>query len=199
MASIEELKGIARGGTGFASPNQYYLEMPAIPGSSLDARERNVLCRTTRLPGRQILTASRDVGIMKQQVGIGYANEDITLSFHVLNDYKTRDYFDKWQNLIIDQNSQQIRYANEYKKTVKIYQLNKGKAFDIGLDKTFSVFGLKINLDFDLRTSDKIIYGVELENAFPITVNGIDLADGSTDQTVEVSVSLSYKNWKRIK
>lgn len=199
MASIEELKGVVKGGQGFASPSQYYVELPAIPGSNLSATERNALCRTTRLPGRQILTTAREVGIMKQQIAVGYANEDITLSFHVLNDYKTRDYFEKWQNLIIDQNFHQIKFANEYKKSVKIYQLSKGKAFDLGFDKTFKVFGVKINVDFDLKTSDKIIYGVELEDAFPITMNGIDLADGSTDQTIEVSVSLSYKNWKRIK
>jgi hypothetical protein len=198
MASIEELKGMVNAGKGFALPNQYMVEFPQIPGSNLSARERNVLCRTTRLPGRQILTASREVGLMKQGVATGYATTDVTMSFHVLNDYKTRDYFDKWQNLIVDQNSQQIRYANEYKKTVKVYQLEKGRAYDVG-GLNFNVFGIGINLDFDLRTSDKIIYGVELESAFPVTVNGIDLADGSTDQTIEVSVSLSYKNWKRIK
>ena len=198
MASINELKGVVNGGKGFASPSQYMVEFPQIPGSNLGARERNVLCRTTRLPGRQILTASREVGLMKQNVAVGYAKDDITMSFHVLNDYKTKDYFDKWQELIVDQRTQQIRYANEYKKTVKIYQLQKGKAFDIG-GASFSVFGIGINLDFDVRTSANVIYGVELEGAFPITVNGIDLADGSTDQTIEVSVSLSYKNWKRIK
>lgn len=198
MASIEELKGSINSGSGFALPNQYMVELPPIPGSNLSAAERNTLCRTTRLPGRQILTTSRDVGLMKQNVAVGYAKDDITMSFHVLNDYKTKDYFDKWQELIIDQTNQQIRYANEYKRPVKIYQLQKGKAFDIG-GASFSVFGIGINLDFDLRTSANVIYGVELEGAFPITVNGIDLADGSTDQTIEVSISLSYKNWKRIK
>jgi hypothetical protein len=135
---------------------------------------------------------------MKQNVAVGYAKDDITMSFHVLNDYKTKDYFDKWQDLIVDQEDQQIKYANEYKKTVKIYQLQKGKAFDI-LSANFSVFGIGVELDADIRSSQKVIYSVELEDAFPITVNGIDLADGSTDQTIEVSISLSYKNWKRIK
>lgn len=198
MASIEKIKSTVNAGGGFALPNQYLVELPQIDGSSLTAEERNTLCRTTRLPGRQIQTTSREIGLMKQNIAIGYAKDDITMSFHVLNDYKTKDYFDKWQGLIVDQADQQIKYANEYQKTIKIYQLKKGKAFDIG-GANFSVFGIGINLDFDLRTSANVIYGVELDGAFPITVNGIDLADGSTDQTIEVSVSLSYKNWKRIK
>lgn len=198
MASIEELKSTVNAAKGFALPNQYVVELPAITGSSLGARERNTLCRTTRLPGRQISTTSRDIGLMKQNMANGYVNDDITMSFHVLNDYKTKDYFEKWQGLIIDQSDQQIKYASEYKKTVKIYQLQKGKAFDVG-GASFNVFGIGVNLDFDLRTSSNTIYGVELQGAFPVTINGIDLADGSTDETIEVSISLSYKNWKRIK
>jgi hypothetical protein len=198
MASIEQIKSTVSAGGGFALPNQYLVELPQIAGSSLTAQERNTLCRTTRLPGRQISTISRDVGLMKQNMAIGYAKDDITMSFHVLNDYKTKDYFDKWQELIVDQEDQQIKYASEYKKTVKIYQLEKGKAFDIG-GADFSVFGIGVNLDFDLRSSENVIYGVELQGSFPVTLNGIDLADGSTDQTIEVSISLSYKNWKRIK
>ena len=127
----------------------------------------------------------------------GYTDELVGLSFHVLNDYKTKKYFDLWQNLVVDQNSQQISYPNQYKKPVKIYQLQKGKAFDLG-ERSFNIFGININLDFDILTKDKIIYGVELEGAFPITMNGIDLTDASVDQTVEISIDLSYKNWKRI-
>jgi hypothetical protein len=197
MASIEELKGTVSGAGGFALAHQYMVELPSLPGTSLTARERNALCRVTRLPGRQILTNQREVGLMKQSMAYGYAVESIGLSFHVLNDYKTKKYFDFWQNLVVDQNSQQISYPSDYKKPVKIYQLQKGKAFDLG-ERSFSIFGININLDFDLLVKDKIIYGVELEDAFPITMNGIDLTDASIDQTVEISIDLSYKNWKRI-
>lgn len=197
MASIEDLKSVVNAGQGFADATQYLVQMPEIPGSDLSAYERNALCRVTRLPGRQILTTQRDVGIMKQQMGIGYAVADIGLSFHVLNDYKTKRYFDAWHNLIVDQNTQQIKFADNYKKTVKIYQLKKGVGFQV-FNKDFRLFGVNFNFDFDVSTSESIIYGVELEGAFPITVNGIDLTDASNDQPVEISIDLSYKNWKQI-
>ena len=66
-------------------------------------------------------------------------------------------------------------------------------------DKNFRVFGINFNIDIELGRSAQGIYGVQLLDAFPVTVNGIDLADGSNDATVEVSVSLSYRNWKQIK
>lgn len=198
MASIEELKSSVSAGGGLALANQYLVQLPAIPGSSLSARERNTLCRVARLPGRQILTHDRQIGIMQQKIGYGYANADVGLSFHVLNDYKTKEYFDLWQNLIIDQRTQQISYADRYKYSVNIYQLKKGQSFQV-LDRNFSVFGLDFNIDIELSTAANAIYGVQLENSFPITMNGIDLADASSDTTVEISIDLSYQNWKRIK
>ena len=198
MASIEELKSSVSAGGGLALANQYLVQLPAIPGSSLTGRERNTLCRVARLPGRQILTHDRQIGIVQQKIGYGYAVGDVGLSFHVLNDYKTKEYFDLWQNLIVDQRTQQISYADKYKYPVNIYQLKKGQSFQV-FDRNFSIFGLDFNIDIELSTAANAIYGVELEKAFPITMNGIDLADASTDTTVEISIDLSYQNWKRIK
>lgn len=198
MASIEEFKGQISAGGGLALANQYMVQMPNIPGSNFSARERNALCRVARLPGRQILTQDRQIGLINQKISTGYANADVGLSFHVLNDYKARAYFDAWQNLIVDQQTQQISYADQYKYGVKIYQLKKGTSTQL-FDRTFNVFGIDINIDIESFTSANAIYGVELEKAFPITMNGIDLTDASADQTVEVSIDLSYMNWKRIK
>lgn len=198
MASIEELKSTVSAGGGVALAHQYLVQLPSIPGSSLSASQRNALCRVARLPGRQILTHDRQIGLMQQKIGYGYANADVGLSFHVLNDYKTKEYFDLWQNLIIDQNSQQISYADSYKYSVKIYQLKKGTSFQI-FDRDFRLFGIDFNIDIELSSTGNAAYGIELEKAFPVTMNGIDLADASTDTTVEISIDLSYQNWKRIK
>jgi len=198
MANIEEFKGHISAGAGLAVANQYMVQLPSIPGSNFSPRERNILCRVARLPGRQIVTHDRQIGLMNQKVAYGYANAEVGLSFHVLNDYKAKAYFDTWQNLVVNQNTQQISYADQYKYSVKIFQLRKGESIQL-FDRTFNVFGLDVNIDIESFSSENAIYGVELENAFPVTMNGIDLTDASTDQTVEVSIDLSYMNWKRIK
>jgi len=198
MASIEEFKSQVSAGGGLALANQYMVQLPNIPGSNFSARERNALCRVARLPGRQILTQDRQIGIVNQKIANGYANADVGLSFHVLNDYKAKAYFDAWQNLVVNQNNQQISYADEYKYSVKIYQMKKGESIQL-FDRTFNVFGLDINIDIESFSGANVIYGVELEKAFPVTMNGIDLTDASSDTTVEISIDLSYQNWKRIK
>lgn len=202
MASIEELKSTITAGGGPALPHQYLVQLPAIPGSSLGARERNALCKAARLPGRQILTYDRQIGLMNQKMAYGYGVAEVTLVFHILNDYKTRDYFERWQNLAVDQASQQIQYSNNYKFPVQIYQLKKGQSFQL-FDRSFGFnlgpFGINFNIDIEANRAATGVYAVELEKAFPTTLNGIDFADASTDQTLEISVDLSYRNWKRIK
>lgn len=202
MASIETLKGIIGAGAGPALAHQYLVQLPAIAGSSLAASERNALCKATRLPGRQIQTIDRSIGLMNQKMATGYGVAEVTLAFHILNDYKTRDYFERWQNLAVDQNTQQIQYSDNYKFPVQIYQLKKGQSFQL-FDRTFGAsigpLDIDFNIDIELNRSATGAYAVELEKAFPTTMNGIDLADASTDQTLEISIDLSYKNWKRLK
>jgi hypothetical protein len=204
MASIEELKGAITAGSGPAQGHQYLVQLPAIPGSALDASRRNALCKATRLPGRQIATMDRNVGLINQKIANGHATADVTLSFHLLNDYATRSYFDTWQNLIVDQRTQQISYADNYKFPVKIYQLTKGSVFrtmdllDASFGFRFGAFGISFDLDVDATVETNKVYGVELEKAFPVTLNGIDLNDAMTDQLLEVSVDLSYMNWRKI-
>jgi hypothetical protein len=182
--------------------HQYLVQLPAITGSSLAAGERNALCKATRLPGRQIQTIDRSIGLMNQKMATGYGVAEVTLAFHILNDYKTRDYFERWQNLAVDQDTQQIQYSDNYKFPVQIYQLKKGQSFQL-FDGTFGAslgpLDIDFNIDIELNRSATGAYAVELEKAFPTTMNGIDLADASTDQTLEISIDLSYKNWKRLK
>lgn len=195
---IEQLKSQVSAGGGFALANQYYVELPPIPGSSLSAKERNILCRATRIPGRQILTYDRQIGLQNQKIAYGHATAEIGLSFHVLNDYKTRDYFERWQNLIVDQNTQQIRYSDQYKFTVNIYQLKKG-FLPLSYQQDFKIFGIGLNLNVEFSPKLNSVYGVQLEKAFPVTLNGIDLTDASEGQTVDLTLDLSYMNWQRIK
>ena len=53
-----------------------------------------------------------------------------------------------------------------------------------------------LSIDFDILGSS--IYSVELEDAFPTTLNAISLSN-EADQLVEFSVQLSYTKWKVVK
>jgi hypothetical protein len=185
MASIEELKGLISQSGGMAVPNLYRVELPSINGMS--TRDLNLLCKATNLPGRQVMTNNRIIGAIDQKVAYSKAQDDVSMSFHVSNDYKIRKYFEDWQALAIDPNTHEIGYLNEYAKTVKIHQLKKG----IGLALFDNNF-----INIDLLSADKIVYTCELFEAFPTTLNPIDLTDDAENGTVMLSVTFSYRNWK---
>ena len=185
MASIEELKSLISNSGGIAMANHFRVELPSINGMS--TRDLDLSCKAVNVPGRQVMTNNRIIGAIDQKVAYNSASEDVSLSFHVMNDYKIRTYFESWQALAIDPNTHEIGYLNEYAKTVKIHQLKPGIGLPIYSDRIF---------DIDLISKEKIMYTCELYEAFPTTVTAIELSDASENATVELIVQLSYRKWK---
>ena len=185
--NIDQLKGVASKGRGFASTNQFLVELPPVGG--YNTNDLNILCTNVNLPGRQIMTQERLIGLKARKMPNGFASDDINLTFHVMNDYSIRKYFEAWQNKVINQDTFEIGYANDFTEQVRIKQLRKGMAFDFPIDK---IFGL--NLDLDIRTQESVVYTCILKDAFPTTMNTIEFSD-EQDGLVKLNVQLSYTNW----
>lgn len=175
--------------------NQFLVELPrisldedgSIKASDDDARGLNVLCKEVSLPGKQILTLDRQVGLYQEKIANGFATEDVSMTFYVPNDYGPKKYFDKWRSAIIGENGYGVvGYKKDYVKDIVIRQLKKPVArfgFDLGpLDINFDVLG-------------KSIYSVKLIDAFPTTLSSIQLSNDA-DQIVEFNVQFSYTNWE---
>lgn len=190
MASIEDLKSKLVSKNGIAAANQYRVELPRFGGAS--SRTLDVVCKEVNMPGKQVLTLDRQMGIFQEKVANGFAIEEVTMVFHVLNDYGVKKWFDSWQKTIVaDNGSMQgfVAYKNDYVKSIKIHQLRKPIArfgFDLGpFDINFDAFG-------------STIYSVELIEAFPTTLTSIALSN-DPDGLVEVSITFSYTKWKTVK
>lgn len=213
MPTIDTLKGMASAKLGFARSNNYLVELPqlgaggldgllgglmsfipSIPGLTGDSpkastKDLNVLCETVSMPGKQILTTERRMGNVFQKVAYGYANEDVSMTFYLLNDYGVKNYFDAWMNDVYNPETNEPGFKNNYAKPVKIHQLRKpliGKGFGLG----------PININIGLGGGS--VYTVELEDAFPTTINQIDFSN-EQDGLVKVTVQLSYTRWKKAK
>lgn len=210
MPTIDELKGMASSRLGFARTNQYLVEfpsmsgglggllgrfsgfIPSVPGlvgdNTASSRELNVLCKNVDLPGKQILATERNIGMVQQQIAYGYAITDVSMTFYLLNDYGVMNYINAWKSKVVDENNFTAGYKNDYAKPIKIHQLRKPLA---GLSA--SAGPIRLNLGFGGGS----VYSVELIDAFPRTINSIALSN-DLDGLVEVTVSFSYTNWKRI-
>ena len=205
---IDDFKSQVGKGGGFAMGNLFKIFLPPLKG---DAREMNLLCKAASLPGRQITSIEKPMGLQVTKIAYGYAVEDITLTFHCLNDMKVREYFETWQNLAINQETLEVGYFNEYTHPVIIQHIKKGTSFPLKKKKLFDSGKLPSSIanrlprlgpldlaqgEFDLNAvfGDDITYTLLLDKAYPTTLNAIELSDDG--QLLEVTVQLSYKNWK---
>lgn len=186
MPSINELKALASRKGGFAQSSQYLVKLPSL--GFYDTRDLNLLCKNVVLPGRQILTSDRRIGIKDQKVAYGFALDAISMTFQVLNDYGVKTYFELWQQSIIDQRNFVARYKKDYAKDIQICQLRKGFAIDTDLKLG------PFNLDIDIFKSENVVYECTLMNAFPTTLTEIALSNEGS--LVEFTVSFEYDNWK---
>lgn len=133
-----------------------------------DPRDIALLCESCQIPGRQITTL--DYSLIRQQLKVpnGYLNEDITFVFHLTNDYYMRNIFDKWSQIVIDQVTYRVSYPAQYKRDITIQQLNE---------------------------QNIPVYGVKLKNAFPVTIQSIDLNNTSAD-TQKLPVTFTYEDFE---
>lgn len=208
MASIEQLKGAISSKGGLARTNLYKVTgLPTIGGVS--SREVNLICSGVQIPGRNTLSRSKQIGMIREEMSYGFDNGEINMQFLCLNDYGIRVYFEAWQNLSVDQNTYELGFSNEYKKDFKIAQLKKG--FNLPVNRFVNQVP-KVG-PFDLRpqiqnllgdTVDEAfgglfggpsVYSVTLQGAFPKTVNAIDL-NNELDGLVQLNVTFAFTNWR---
>ena len=205
MSSISELKSSITFGGGLARNNQFLVTLPSLGAGipALDSlgslggavgsvlgflgtRNMNILCRTAQIPGKQVLTHERRIGMESQRVAYGYAVEDVTLTFMETSTLPIRRYFDTWRSLTLNEDEQTAAYKKDYQKRVIIHQLAQPVPI-----AGFSISNL---IPATILVST---YSVELVNAFPTTMVAAEY-NNDQDGFIETTVQLSYTNWKRV-
>ena len=216
--SVDQLKGLASAKLGFARTNQFLVELPSefasggllatltslVTSGSMGGGDLNLLCASATLPGKQVLVQERRIGMEYQKVANGYAVDDVSLTFLLTNDYYVKRYFDRWKDFIINEDRQIANYKNSYQAKVVIHQLSNSiprTAFDIqigslpiGIDVTNFLNSLTAKSGINVGKS---VYSVELIDAFPTTISAIEF-NNQPDAFVELSIQMSYTNFKRI-
>lgn len=145
MAGIEQLKGALISKNGIAVTNQYSVEMPTTVGinnksklSGMDPRDANILCKNVSMPGKQILTLDRQMGLFNEKVVNGFAVDDVSMTFYALNDYGIKKYFDSWRRVMVgeerlsDAALQSKEASTDTEQTPESIENEKRKTEEIG-------------------------------------------------------------------
>lgn len=201
-STIDQFKSAVGKGNGFARTNLYSVLLPSF-GKTDDARNLSLFCSSVNLPSRQLSTVERQIGVDTQQVAYGYVNPNVSMTFRVLNDQSTREYFENWQRTVLGLGEQDgeavVNYADDYCFPVHIYQLKKGTSLPV-LDRDFNVglgpINVNLNVDLDIGTSGVATYHWILERAYPVSITNESLSDGSQNEISEITIEFAYKKWK---
>ena len=205
--TVDELKALANTKLGFARPNRFLVTFPTNfgggggllggiiglltgGGGGASGRELNILCSNTTLPAKITLTSERRIGMEFQKVAYGYAVDDVSMTFYLMNDYGVKEYFDAWRNTAIPEeggNAFTSNYKSTYAKSITIHQLRqplKGFSKQVG------------PIRFNAGIGGGTVYSVELLEAFPVATSAIEL-NNELDGLVQLTVTFAYTNWRR--
>ena len=176
-------------GLDFARPNRFEVHIFRPPGAhssggapsnpsakSLDKftidnlRSFSLRCESVSMPFRALNTIedANIYGPTREIVsGVSYAG-DIDLVFQSNGDLGERVFFEEWQKQAFDETSWTLNYHKDYVSEIQIFLLD---------------------------IQDKRRYGVVLHEAYPKTVNGVELTAGPSTEIIKTTVGMSFRYW----
>ena len=164
---------------GLASPNKFKVSFTSISTNMNDSDiiELALMCESVSLAGRSIQS------IMDLRYGqrreIAYnapVYPPINLTFLCSEDYREKDFFDRWNNSIVNSsNGFDVAYYDNYTGSMEIETLTReGSSGGLGRKSTY-----------------KMTY----HEAYPKDVTAIELSHSTQNSTAKFTVTMNYSKW----
>ena len=174
---------------GLANPNKFKVNIAfpkslgiqgskAMPGQpdNQTLQELNLMVETVSFSGRGVQTVlDLQYGLRREMPYNAPVYQPITLSFLCSSELKEKKLLDKWNNFIVPN--------------------NKGKGFDVAYYKDYVGTITVTLLDSDGKTGK---YAQEYIEAYPKTVNAIELNHSTQNSVARVTADFQYAYWNPI-
>lgn len=170
VASIQQFKSTFKTDLAKASrfDVQIYAPLTLWTSNFVSSRDLSFRVEAAQLPGRTFATADqRTYGPIEKFPYLSTYN-DIDLTILIDDDMKQKAFFDAWMQLVSSNRDNNMNYKSEYATSIIINQYDN---------------------------SNNKIYSVELINAYPISMNQLDL-DWSSDSVHKLSMTFAYTYWR---
>lgn len=174
--------------TGVAKPSHFEVQ---ITGYGTSGEEEGLMARadTAEIPGRNLLTAEHkftNYGPMNKVPYGGQTYTDSTISFIMSEDMREKEYFEIWQNKIVNTGAFEVGSSQG-----DFYGYSQSKFnphyFD---DYLGTIIIRQFGSSGDLRS----VY--TLNEAYPININPIAMSWASGDEIAKLSITFVYRNYK---
>ena len=172
--SVDKIRAAAGG---FAKGNRYNVNIipPQFMSSdSATLSKFQYLCEAISLPTKGIASNAQKIYGPPREIPYGETFTEAALSFILDDAFTVKRFFDKWQENIIDTESSNVHYWNNFVATINITRLsNDATSFADATDK----------------------YKIELREAYPSAVGEIALGHTQGGEILRLSVTFKYRKW----
>ena len=161
---------------GFAKGNRYNVTFTGLPAGLSPAVNENLqyLCESVSLPTKGIASTPHIVYGPPREIPYGETFTEAALSFIVDDAFTVKKFFDAWQENIINVETGNVKYWNNFVATINITRLsNDATSFADATDK----------------------YKIELREAYPSAVGEIALGHTQGGEILRLSVTFKYRKW----
>jgi hypothetical protein len=174
--SVDKIRGAAGG---FAKGNRYNVNI--IPPSGIPALQSDpalgkfqYLCEAISLPTKSLASTPQDIYGPPREIPYRETFTEAALSFILDDAFTVKRFFDDWQKNIIDPETGNVNYWNNFVATIYITRLsNDATSFAEATDK----------------------YKIELREAYPSAVGEIALGHTQGGEILRLSVTFKYRKW----
>jgi len=161
---------------GFAKGNRYNVTFAGLPTGLSTAVNENLqyLCESVSLPTKGIASNAHDVYGPPREIPYRETFTEAALSFILDDAFTVKKFFDTWQKNIINPETGNVNYWNNFVATINITRLsNDATSFADASDR----------------------YKVELREAYPSAVGEIALGHTQGGEALRLNVTFKYRKW----
>ena len=161
---------------GFAKGNRYNVTFSNLPAGLSTAVNENLqyLCESVSLPTKGIASNAHDVYGPPREIPYRETFTEAALSFIVDDAFTVKRFFDEWQEKIINVETGNVNYWNNFVATINITRLSN---------------------DATSFTDASDLYKIELREAYPSAVGEIALGHTQGGEILRLSVTFKYRKW----
>ena len=168
----------------FAKGNRYNVSFTPGPSGSFPtglstAVNENLqyLCESVSLPTKGIASTPHIVYGPPREIPYGETFTEAALSFILDDAFTVKRFFDKWQENIVDPESGNVHYWNNFVATINISRLSN---------------------DASTFTTATDMYNIQLLEAYPSAVGEIALGHTQGGEVLRLSVTFKYRRWNSL-
>ena len=176
MASVFGVETLKSKIGGFAKGNRYNVTFSNLPAGLSTTVNENLqyLCESVSLPTKGIASNAHDIYGPPREIPYSETFTEAALSFILDDAFIVKEFFDTWQSNIINPETGNVNYWNNFVATINITRLsNDATSFADATDK----------------------YKIELREAYPSAVGEIALGHTQGGEILRLSVTFKYRKW----